>query len=125
MNHNIETPLRLQRAVRPSANYARSIAVLTRAKEQGLKTKSGIIVGMGESNSEILQTLRDLKNANVDIVTIGQYLQPSPVHLPVDRFVTPEEFDQFKEYGESIGISHVESGPLVRSSYHAAEAAKA
>ena len=123
LNHNIETPIRLQRAVRPSANYARSIAVLTRAKEQGLKTKTGIIAGMGETNAEILQTLRDLKNANVDIVTIGQYLQPSPTHLPVNRFVTPEEFEQFKAYGESIGISHVESGPLVRSSYHAAESA--
>jgi lipoic acid synthetase len=123
LNHNIETPIRLQRAVRPSANYARSIAVLTRAKEQGLKTKTGIIAGMGETNAEILQTLRDLKNANVDIVTIGQYLQPSPTHLPVNRFVTPEEFEQFKTYGESIGISHVESGPLVRSSYHAAESA--
>ncbi|MFZ1820547.1 MAG: lipoyl synthase [Acidimicrobiia bacterium] len=122
LNHNIETPIRIQRAVRPSANYARSLGVLTRAKEQGLKTKSGIIVGMGETNTEILQTLRDLKNANIDIVTIGQYLQPTPTHLPVDRFVTPAEFDEFKRYGESIGIPHVESGPLVRSSYHAAEA---
>ena len=77
---------------------------------------------MGETNTEILQTLRDLKNANIDIVTIGQYLQPTPTHLPVDRFVTPAEFDEFKRYGESIGIPHVESGPLVRSSYHAAEA---
>ncbi len=123
LNHNIESPIRLQHAVRPRANYARSLAVLTRAKEQGLKTKCGIIVGMGETNNEILQTLRDLKNANVDIVTIGQYLQPSPTHLPVDRFVTPGEFNDFKQYGEKIGITHVESGPLVRSSYHAQEAA--
>lgn len=124
INHNIETVARVQNAVRPSASYARSLSVLARAKDSGLKTKSGIIVGMGESNGEILQTLRDLKNVGVDIVTIGQYLQPTPSHLPVDRFVNPEEFAMYKEYGEMLGIRHVESGPLVRSSYHAKSSAE-
>lgn len=125
INHNIETVARVQHAVRPSASYARSLSVLARAKAAGLTTKSGIIVGMGESNYEILQTLRDLKNVGVDIVTIGQYLQPTSRHLPVDRFVEPSEFEMFKEYGENLGISHVESGPLVRSSYHAKSSAEA
>lgn len=125
INHNIETVARVQNAVRPSASYARSLSVLARAKASGLKTKSGIIVGMGESNIEILQTLRDLKNVGVDIVTIGQYLQPTPSHLPVDRFVNPEEFAMYKNYGQMLGIRHVESGPLVRSSYHAKSSAEA
>ncbi len=124
LNHNIETVARIQRAVRPSAGYARSLSVLARAKDAGLTTKSGIIVGMGETSSEILQTLRDLKNVGVDIVTIGQYLQPTPSHLPVHRFVEPSEFAMYKEYGEMLGISHVESGPLVRSSYHAKSSAE-
>ncbi|HMS25699.1 MAG TPA: lipoyl synthase [Acidimicrobiia bacterium] len=125
INHNIETVARIQRAVRPSAGYARSLSVLARAKAADLTTKSGIIVGMGETSAEILQTLRDLKNVGVDIVTIGQYLQPTPSHLPVHRFVEPSEFAMYKEYGELIGISHVESGPLVRSSYHAKSSAQA
>lgn len=125
INHNIETVARLQKAVRPSASYARSLSVISRAKAAGLKTKSGIIVGMGESSSEVLQTLRDLKNVGADIVTIGQYLQPTPKHLPVHRFVEPAEFEMYKKYGELIGIGHVESGPMVRSSYHAKEAASA
>jgi lipoic acid synthetase len=124
LNHNIETVARLQRAVRPSASYSRSLAVLARAKQQGLITKSGIIVGMGETNSEVIETLRDLKNIGVDIVTIGQYLQPTPKHLPVHRFVTPDEFEMFARVGEELGIGHVESGPLVRSSYHAKSAAQ-
>jgi len=124
LNHNIETVARLQKAVRPNASYARSLSVLARAKSENLVTKSGIIVGMGETNSELFQTLRDLKNVGVDIVTIGQYLQPTSQHLPVHRFVRPDEFALFKEYGEKIGISHVESGPLVRSSYHAKSASK-
>ncbi len=125
INHNIETVARIQRAVRPSAGYARSLSVLARAKAAGLTTKSGIIVGMGETSAEILQTLRDLKNVGVDIVTIGQYLQPTPSHLPVHRFVEPREFALYKEFGELIGIRHVESGPLVRSSYHAKSSAQA
>lgn len=125
LNHNIETVLRVQQAVRPSASYARSLSVLARAKAAGLITKSGIIVGMGETETEVLQTLRDLKNIGTDIVTIGQYLQPTPKHLPVHRFVEPEEFSRYKKYGELIGISHVEAGPLVRSSYHAKSAAQA
>ena len=124
VNHNIETVARVQKAVRPSASYARSLSVLARAKSENLITKSGIIVGMGETNEELFQTLRDLKNVGVDIVTIGQYLQPTSRHLPVHRFVNPDEFAIFKEYGEKIGITHVESGPLVRSSYHAKSASK-
>ncbi|MFN8016240.1 MAG: lipoyl synthase [Acidimicrobiia bacterium] len=124
LNHNIETVARLQKAVRPSASYARSLSVLARAKAAGLKTKSGIIVGMGETNGEIYQTLIDLKNVGVDVVTIGQYLQPTPKHLPVHRFVNIKEFNEFADYGHKIGINHVESGPLVRSSYHAKEAAQ-
>lgn len=124
LNHNIETVARLQRAVRPSAGYARSLSVLARAKDAGLITKSGIIVGMGETEVEVLETMRDLKNVGIDIVTIGQYLQPTPAHLPVHRFVEPAEFERYKAYGEAIGINHVESGPLVRSSYHAKSAAQ-
>ena len=125
LNHNIETVARIQRAVRPSAGYARSLSVLARAKNAGLTTKSGIIVGMGETSSEILQTLRDLANVGTDIVTIGQYLQPTPSHLPVHRFVEPSEFAMYKQYGEMLGIRHVDSGPLVRSSYHAKSSANA
>lgn len=125
LNHNIETVPRLQRAVRPSAAYARSLGVLARAKSKGLTTKSGIIVGMGETEVEVLQTIRDLKNVGVDIITIGQYLQPTPKHVPVHRFVEPAEFARYKEFGELIGVSHVEAGPLVRSSYHAKEAKNA
>ena len=125
LNHNLETVARVQNAVRPSAGYARSLSVLSRAKEAGLTTKSGIIVGMGETQSEVFQALRDLKNVGTDIVTIGQYLQPTPSHLPVHRFVEPEEFQLYKQFGEKIGINHVESGPLVRSSFHAKSSAQA
>jgi len=125
LNHNIETVARLQRAVRPSAGYARSLAVLARAKAAGLTTKSSIIVGMGETFDELVATLIDLRGVGVDIVTIGQYLRPTTNHLPVARWVTPAEFAELKRIGEALGISHVESGPLTRSSYHAREAAEA
>jgi lipoic acid synthetase len=123
-NHNVETVPRLQRAVRPSAGYARSLAVLARAKEAGLVTKSGLIVGMGESDDEVLATLADLRAVGVDIVTIGQYLRPTSHHLPVARWVEPATFDHYREAGEAMGI-HVESSPLTRSSYHARQAAGA
>ena len=125
LNHNIETVARLQRAVRPSAGYARSLSVLARARAAGLTTKSSIIAGMGETHDEVVQTLADLHAAGTDIVTIGQYLRPSARHLPVDRWWPPEAFERWKEIGESMGISHVEASPLTRSSYHARQAADA
>ncbi len=125
LNHNIESVARLQRAVRPSAGYARSLSVLARAKAAGLTTKSSIIVGMGETFDELVGVLADLRGVGVDIVTIGQYLRPTTNHLPVARWVTPAEFDELKRIGEAMGIDHVESGPLTRSSYHARQAADA
>ena len=123
LNHNLETVLRLQRAARPSASYARSLSVLARAKEAGLTTKSGIILGMGEETHEVVAALGDLAAVGVDIVTIGQYLRPSAKHLPVVRYWTPEEFDEIGERARVMGFSHVESSPLTRSSYHARQAA--
>jgi lipoic acid synthetase len=125
LNHNIETVPRLQRAVRPSASYARSLAVLARAKAAGLTTKSGLVVGMGEGFDEVVSTLADLHGIGVDIVTVGQYLRPATNHLPVARWWTPEEFEQVKRLGEDMGIPHVEASPLTRSSYHARQAAEA
>jgi lipoic acid synthetase len=125
LNHNIETVARLQRAVRPSASYARSLAVLARAKAAGLTTKSGLIVGMGETFDEVVATLADLQGIGVDIVTVGQYLRPTTNHLPVARWWTPEEFAEVKRVGEGMGIPHVEASPLTRSSYHARQAAAA
>jgi lipoic acid synthetase len=125
LNHNIETVARLQRAVRPSAGYARSLAVLARAKAAGLTTKSSIIVGMGETFDEVVATLVDLRGVGVDIVTIGQYLRPTTNHLPVARWVEPADFAEWKRLGEAMGIGHVEAGPLTRSSYHARQAADA
>lgn len=123
LNHNIETVQRLQRVARPSASYARSLAVLARAKQSGLVTKSSIIVGMGESFDEVVSTLSDLAAVGVDIVTIGQYLRPTSNHLPVARWVEPAEFDEWKRIGEAeLNLSHVESSPLTRSSYHAKSA---
>lgn len=124
LNHNIETVLRLQRAVRPSASYARSLSVLALAKSQGLTTKSGMMVGLGETESEVCQTLRDLRQVGVDIVTIGQYLRPTSNHLPVARWWAPEEFGDLRSYGLALGFSHVEASPLTRSSYHAREGAE-
>ncbi len=124
LNHNIETVARLQRMARPAASYARSLAVLARAKAAGLTTKSSIIVGMGETNDEVRQTMADLRGIGLDIVTIGQYLRPTSHHVPVARWVTPDEFAEFKRIGETeMGFSHVESSPLTRSSYHAKAAA--
>ncbi len=125
LNHNIETVARLQRAVRPTAGYARSLAVLARAKEAGLSTKSSIMVGLGESHDEVRSTLADLAAIGVDIVTIGQYLRPTSNHLPVARWWEPHEFDELKAVGEAMGLRHVEASPLTRSSYHAKAAAHA
>ncbi len=125
LNHNIETVARLQRAVRPSAGYARSLAVLARAGQAGLVTKSGLMVGLGEHEDEVISTMADLRGVGVSIVTIGQYLRPSRDHLPVSRYWTPEEFDHLREVGASLGLAHVEASPLTRSSYHAREAAMA
>ena len=123
-NHNIETVARLQRAVRPSAGYARSLGVLARAKSAGLVVKSGLVLGMGETVEEVDGCLADLAGIGVDIVTIGQYLRPTSHHLPVARWIHPDEFARWKSVGESWGIGHVESSPLTRSSYHAKQAAE-
>jgi lipoic acid synthetase len=125
LNHNVETVPRLQRAVRPNAGYARSLAVLARAKDAGLTTKSGLVVGFGEREEEIMATLADLRAVGVDIVTIGQYLRPTADHLPVARWWEPEAFGRWRDAGTALGIGHVESSPLTRSSYHAREAAGA
>lgn len=119
LNHNVETVPRLYRTVRPQANYKQSMTLLKRAKRGGMVTKSGFMVGIGEEVDEVYALLRDLREHDVDIVTIGQYLRPSPEHLPISRYVHPEEFDRFREYGLNLGFKHIESGPLVRSSYHA------
>ncbi len=121
LNHNLETVPRLYRDVRPSASYGRSLNVLAWAKEDGLTTKSGLMVGLGEELDEVLAVMRDLRAVECDIVTIGQYLRPSGWHHEVVRFVHPDEFRMLKEEGMAMGFRHVESGPLVRSSYHADE----
>jgi lipoic acid synthetase len=125
LNHNIETVARLQRAVRPSAGYARSLAVLGRAADAGLVTKSGLMVGLGEREDEVLATMADLRSVGVSIVTVGQYLRPSREHLPVARYWEPAEFDRLRSAGLALGLDHVEASPLTRSSYHAREAATA
>ena len=118
VSHNIETVERLTRQVRIQAKYHRSMEVLRVLKEGGMRTKSGIMLGLGEKKEEVIQTMTDLKNSGVDVITIGQYLQPTKKHLPVVRFVHPDEFREYKEIGYQMGIDYVESGPLVRSSYH-------
>jgi len=127
LNHNLETIARLYRIARPGGRYTRALELLDRAKEMNpeLLTKSGVIVGLGEDWDELLVALRDLRAARVDIVTIGQYLRPSDQHLPIARWYTPDEFAELKRYGMSLGFRHVESGPLVRSSYHAWEQVQA
>ncbi len=120
-NHNVETVERLQKPVRVQARYDRSRSVLRHAKSRGFTTKTGLMLGLGERPEEIEQTLRDLVSDQVEILTIGQYLQPTREHLPVERWVPPEEFLRWKEFGLAIGFGVVESGPLVRSSYHADE----
>ena len=120
VSHNMETVKRLTREVRIQAKYEKSLEVLRYLKEQGIKrTKSGIMLGLGETEEEVIQVLHDLKDANVDIVTIGQYLQPSKKHLPVKEFIRPEQFEKYEKIGKELGFRHVESGALVRSSYHA------
>ncbi|HUS82409.1 MAG TPA: lipoyl synthase, partial [Dehalococcoidia bacterium] len=122
LNHNIETVPRLYHSVRPQAVYARSLELLRQAKalRPGMLTKSGIMVGLGEEPSEIRQAMADLRDAGCDILTLGQYLRPSVKHLPVARFYSPEEFDELAAEARALGFRHVESGPLVRSSYRAA-----
>ncbi len=122
LNHNVETVARLQRAVRPSAGYLRSLAVLARGARAGLTTKSGLMVGLGETADEVEETLADLAAVGVQIVTIGQYLRPTEQHLPVARFWEPWEFDDLAERGRRLGLRHVQASPLTRSSYHAREA---
>jgi lipoic acid synthetase len=119
--HNLETVRRLHGRIRPAFGYDRSLDVLRSAKElrRGQITKSNLILGMGETHDEVIEALRDLRDAGCELVTIGQYLQPTKLHLPVDRWVHPDEFAEHKRIGESMGITHVEAGPLVRSSYHA------
>ena len=120
ISHNLETVRRLTRQVRIQAKYDRSLEVLKYMKDQGQKrTKSGVMLGLGETEEEVLETMRDLRAAEVDILTLGQYLQPTPKHLPVVEFITPEQFDFYRERGLEMGFKYVESGPLVRSSYHA------
>ena len=121
LNHNLETVPRLQREIRTAASYGRSLALLQYAKESHFlgKTKTGLIVGMGEEFEEVISVLKDLSRINIDIVTIGQYLRPTQRHRLIDRYVSEEEFEQYKTIGQELGIPHIESGPLVRSSYHA------
>lgn len=124
LNHNIETVPRLYRQVRMGARYERSLELLSRARQMNptIPTKSGIMVGLGESNEEVIETLQNMRKHGVEIATIGQYLRPMPMNLPVLRYVTPEEFAGFRRAGLAMGFQHVESGPLVRSSYHAHKA---
>jgi lipoic acid synthetase len=119
VSHNLETVRRLTKHVRIQAKYDRSLEVLFRLKKGGMRTKSGIMLGLGETDEEIRETLSDLRAVDVDIITLGQYLQPTPQHLPIAEFVTPERFDHYRELGLKMGFKYVESGPLVRSSYHA------
>uniref|UniRef100_UPI0030DCCF53 lipoyl synthase n=1 Tax=uncultured Planktosalinus sp. TaxID=1810935 RepID=UPI0030DCCF53 len=120
VSHNMETVKRLTREVRIQAKYQRSLEVLNYLKKQGInRTKSGIMLGLGEKEEEVIQTLEDLRTVNVDIITIGQYLQPSKKHLPVKEFILPDQFKKYEQIGKELGFRHVESGALVRSSYKA------
>lgn len=119
VSHNLETVRRLTKEVRIQAKYDRSLEVLLRLKKGGMRTKSGVMLGLGETEAEILETMTDLRSVNVDILTLGQYLQPTPKHLGVQDFITPEKFEEYKNIGLEMGFRYVESGPLVRSSYHA------
>ncbi|TMG52749.1 MAG: lipoyl synthase [Chloroflexi bacterium] len=121
LNHNVETVERLYQRVRPQARYPRSLEVLRRTKERApdLVCKSGIMVGLGETREEVRKTMRDIASQGTDVLTVGQYLRPSPVHLPIERYWTPVEFAELRDEGMTMGFRHVESGPLVRSSYHA------
>ncbi len=119
VSHNLETVRRLTKQVRIQAKYDRSLEVLFRLKKGGMRTKSGIMLGLGETDEEIIETMEDLRSVQVDILTLGQYLQPTPKHLPIAEFVTPERFEKYRLLGIEMGFRYVESGPLVRSSYHA------
>jgi lipoic acid synthetase len=119
ISHNLETVRRLTKQVRIQAKYDRSLEVLFRLKKGGMRTKSGVMLGLGETHEEVIETMEDLRSVQVDILTLGQYLQPTPKHLPVVEFITPERFEEYKELGLKMGFRYVESGPLVRSSYHA------
>lgn len=119
VSHNLETVRRLTSQVRIQAKYDRSLEVLRRLKDGGMRTKSGIMLGLGEREEEVIETMKDLRNSNVSILTLGQYLQPTPKHLPVQEFVTPAKFNEYREAGLKMGFQFVESAPLVRSSYHA------
>ncbi|MAS52905.1 MAG: lipoyl synthase [Flavobacteriales bacterium] len=119
VSHNIETVRRLSREVRRQAKYDRSLEVLFRLRKGGMRTKSGFMVGLGETEQEVYETIDDLASVNVEIITIGQYLQPTPGHLEIVQFITPEKFEEYRQYALSKGFRHVESSPLVRSSYHA------
>ena len=119
VSHNLETVRRLTKQVRIQAKYDRSLEVLFRLKKGGMRTKSGIMLGLGETPEEVIESMQDLRSVNVDILTLGQYLQPSPKHLPVAEFITPEKFEEYRILGLEMGFRYVESGPLVRSSYHA------
>jgi len=119
VSHNLETVRRLTKQVRIQAKYDRSLEVLFRLKKGGMRTKSGVMLGLGESHEEVLETMEDLRSVNVDILTLGQYLQPTPKHLPIHEFITPERFEEYRIKGMEMGFRYVESGPLVRSSYHA------
>ena len=121
LNHNVETVPRLYPRVRPQARYQRSLEVLRRTKQRApdLVCKSGIMVGLGETHEEVIATMRDIASQGTDILTVGQYLRPSPLHLPIERYWPPSEFDSLREVGMTMGFRHVEAGPLVRSSYHA------
>ena len=119
VSHNLETVRRLTKQVRIQAKYDRSLEVLFRLKKGGMRTKSGVMLGLGESREEVIETMEDLRSVQVDILTLGQYLQPTRKHLPVQDFVTPEQFKEYEELGLKMGFRFVESGPLVRSSYHA------
>ncbi len=121
LNHNVETVPRLYRRARSGASFGRSLELLRRSKDAGMLTKSGIMVGLGEEWEEVEETIRAIRSAGTDVLTVGQYLRPSPKHLPVARFYTPEEFDRLRAFALELGFGHVESGPLVRSSYHAEE----
>ena len=119
VSHNLETVRRLTKQVRIQAKYDRSLELLFRLKKGGMRTKSGVMLGLGETPEEVIETMQDLRAVQVDILTLGQYLQPTPKHLPVAEFIEPEKFDYYKKIGLELGFRYVESGPLVRSSYHA------
>ena len=119
VSHNLETVRRLTKQVRIQAKYDRSLEVLFRLKKGGMRTKSGIMLGLGETEQEVIETMTDLRSVGVDILTLGQYLQPTPKHLPIAEFITPEQFEKLGNLGKEMGFRYVESGPLVRSSYHA------